>query len=46
MARLAQPGDRIIVMAFAAMTPEEADQHHPTVVILNERNEIIERIKT
>ncbi|MFV0445906.1 MAG: aspartate 1-decarboxylase [Planctomycetaceae bacterium] len=44
MARLAQPGDRIIVMAFAQMTPEEAEGHHPTVAILDEQNQIVETI--
>jgi aspartate 1-decarboxylase len=44
MARLAQPGDRIIVLAFAAMTPEEAGDHHPQIVILDAQNRIVERI--
>jgi aspartate 1-decarboxylase len=43
MARLAQPGDRVIVMSFASMTPEEADRHHPRVAILDERNRIVEQ---
>lgn len=42
MARLAQPGDRIIVLAFADCTPTEAKAMKPQVAILNERNEIIE----
>lgn len=45
MARLGQPGDRVIVMAFAALTPEEADQHQPVVAVLNEQNEITEIIR-
>lgn len=45
MARLAQPGDRIIVMAFAALTPEEADNHVPVVAVLDEQNRILETIR-
>lgn len=44
MARLAQRGDRIIIMAFAHMTPEEAEGHHPIVAILDEKNQITETI--
>jgi len=42
MARLATPGDRLIILAFAALTPEEAAQHHPRVAILDEKNCIVE----
>lgn len=38
-ARLAQVGDRIIVIAYAEMTPEEASVHQPSVVIVDEQNE-------
>lgn len=31
-ARKVQPGDIIIIMAYALMTPEEADNFHPTVI--------------
>ncbi len=44
MARLAQRGDRIIVLAFADFTLEEAKKFKPQVAILNEKNEIIETI--
>lgn len=40
-ARLVQPGDRIIVVAFAQMTPDEAKAHSPKVVLLDEHNKII-----
>jgi aspartate 1-decarboxylase len=43
MARLAQPGDRIIVLAFAFAEPREADGIRPQVAILNEHNQIIEK---
>ncbi len=39
-ARLAQPGDRIIVIAYAKMTPEEAGRHKPQIVILDENNNL------
>lgn len=45
MARLAQPGDRVIVMAFAALTPDEAEQHRPVIAVLDERNEVVEILR-
>jgi aspartate 1-decarboxylase len=38
-AHLVQKGDRIIVMAFAYATAEEAAAHRPRVVLVNERNQ-------
>ncbi len=38
-ARLTEVGDRIIVICYAEMTPEEAKNHKPKVVILNEDND-------
>lgn len=40
-ARLAQRGDPIIVIAYAQMDEAEAKQHTPSVVLLNEFNEVI-----
>jgi len=40
-AHLGKPGDRVTIMNFAQFTPEEADKHHPKVIVLNERNQII-----
>ena len=40
-ARLVQPGDLVIIVAYAAMSPEEARNWQPTVVHVNEKNEII-----
>lgn len=37
-ARLTQVGDRIIVMSYAEMTPEEAGKHKPVVVVVDENN--------
>lgn len=41
-ARLAQPGDRIIVVAYAAMDAEAARTFTPTVVLLDEQNHVVE----
>jgi aspartate 1-decarboxylase len=40
-ARLAQPGDRIIVVAYCRMDAEEAKNHEPAVVLLDERNDVV-----
>lgn len=37
-ARLTQVDDRVIVMAYAEMEPEEAREHQPTVVVVDEDN--------
>ena len=39
-ARKVHVGDKIIVIAYASMTEEEADRHLPKVVILNDDNSI------
>jgi len=36
----AAPGDLVIIMAYAMMTPEEADGWHPTVVFVDAHNTI------
>lgn len=38
-ARLTQVEDRIIVISYADMTPEEAKNHKPRVVIVDENND-------
>lgn len=38
-ARLTQVNDRVIVMAYTEMEPEEAKNHKPTVVVVDENNE-------
>ena len=35
-ARLAEKGDVIIIISYAAMTPEEAKKHDPTIVFPDE----------
>ena len=41
-ARLVQPGDHVIIMAYCELTPEEAKCHQPKVVFLDENNKIEE----
>lgn len=37
-ARLTQINDRVIIISYAEMTPEEAKEHKPRVVIVDELN--------
>lgn len=37
-ARLVQPGDQIIIAAYADFEPAEAAKHQPTVVLLDQKN--------
>ncbi|MGR9014291.1 MAG: aspartate 1-decarboxylase [Gammaproteobacteria bacterium] len=39
-ARLACPGDLIIVCAFAIVDQKEAESHKPTLIYFNEKNEV------
>lgn len=39
-ARLVQPGDHVIIMAYCDMNAEEAKEHKPTVVFVDEENGI------
>ena len=39
-ARLVQPGDTVIIIAYALMTPEEAASFQPRVVMVYEQNRI------
>ena len=39
-ARLVQPGDVVIIIAYAYMTPEEAVNHSPRVAIMGNDNQI------
>lgn len=46
-ARLTQVDDRVIVMAYAEMEPDEAKNHKPSVVVVDENNnpkEILEEV--
>lgn len=37
-ARLVQPGDEVIIAAYAEFEPAEAETHRPTVVLLDAKN--------
>ena len=39
-AHLVTPGDKVIIMCYAQMTPEEARENQPRVVFVDEHNEI------
>ena len=39
-ARLACPGDLIIVCAFAVLDQKEAENHKPTLIYFNEKNQV------
>lgn len=40
-ARLAQQGDRVIILSYARMAAEEAKNFEPTVILLDENNRIL-----
>lgn len=42
-ARCVNIGDKIIIMAYAQMTPEEAKTHKPTVLFVDENNKIVRK---
>lgn len=41
-ARLVQKGDTIIIMSYVQMEDEAARKHQPTVLLLNENNQVVE----
>jgi aspartate 1-decarboxylase len=43
-ARLVQKGDRVIIVSYAQLDESEADGFRPKIVILDEHNQISERI--
>ena len=40
-ARMVQPSDLVIIVAYASMTTEEAKTFKPTIIRVNSKNEII-----
>ena len=42
-ARCVNAGDKIIIMAYASMTPEEASQHKPVVLFVDGNNKIVRK---
>lgn len=42
-AKCVSVGDKVIIMAYANMTPAEAADHKPTVLFVNDKNEIVRK---
>ena len=40
-ARRVQPGDKVIIATYASMTPEEAAGHRPTVILVDDANQVL-----
>ena len=43
MARLATPGDRLIILSFAYLEPKEIPAHKPKIAVLDSHNAIVEQ---
>lgn len=43
-ARLAQPGDKVIIMTYALINDEEAQTWQPTVIVVDENNKISRKL--
>lgn len=39
-ARLGHPGDHIIIIAYCNVTPEEAKNHKPRIILVDENNKV------
>lgn len=44
-ARCVSTGDKVIIMAYAAMTPEEAAEHKPRVVFVDDANKPVRTMR-
>ena len=42
-AHLGKPGDRLTITSFGSFDPEEAATHQPRVVVLDEKNRVVEQ---
>jgi aspartate 1-decarboxylase len=42
-ARLVHVGDPVIIISYAQLTPQEAREHHPIIIVLDARNGIREQ---
>jgi len=42
-AKCVNVGDKVIIMAYARMTPEEAKNHKPTVLFVDDENKIVRK---
>lgn len=45
-ARKAQKGDKVIIVAYAQLTPEEKEGFEPTIVIVDDKNKIMKGEKS
>lgn len=43
-ARLGHPGDKIIIIAYCTMSSEEAKNHKPKILLVNDENKVKEEI--
>ncbi|RPI85071.1 MAG: aspartate 1-decarboxylase [Chloroflexi bacterium] len=41
-AHLVQPGDLVIIMAFAWLDAMELERHHPKVILVDEQNRVVD----
>lgn len=44
-ARHVLPGDHVIIMAYCEMEQEEAENHRPTVIFVDEENRIVKKTR-
>ena len=42
-AKCVNVGDKVIIMAYAQMTPDEAREHKPTVLFVDEHNKVVRK---
>ena len=42
-AKCVNVGDKVIIMAYADMTPDEAAAHRPTVIFVDEKNRVVRK---
>ena len=42
-AKCVSVGDKVIIMAYADMMPDEVAQHHPTVLFVDDQNRIVRK---
>lgn len=42
-AKCVSVGDKVIIMAYANMTPDEVPAHHPTVLFVDDKNKIVRK---
>ena len=43
VARLAEAGDRLVILAYASLEANEVEAHRPKIAVLDERNRIVEQ---